>query len=66
MKPRSRFSRAFARNPASADRIEVVSEGEGENRLSIFIENGLWEGRLRPNDHTNHPDRSQASFLPSR
>lgn len=40
-----------------------MSEGERENRLSILIENGLWEGRLRPNDRTNHHDRSQASFL---
>ena len=35
----------------------------GYNRLQG---SGLWEGRLRPTDHTGHPDRSRASFLPSR
>ena len=28
-----------------------------------FEDRQVWEGRLRPNDHTSHPNRSQASFL---
>lgn len=49
---------------------EMIVDGSidlvGIGKFRLYTSKLLWEWRLRPQDHTNDRDRSQASFLPLR